>query len=219
MKWNAAVSTRKDGEKERLKSVQVQRTATRTITEYLARRDDGTGRRKTLRQFGGDPTCQRPKGKLCVCVCVHKAHVGDRPTRESFSFNAKRFQPWFATTLREMDNQTILLVYLLPYSRCFLTANLPRYVARQRPEAENWRPVCPTLFTKGRGRTQQFHPRGKSARQRSPRRYARRTAVDRHNSRSCIILPIGFPYVIAISVQRPCEINFLRPRVWQREAR
>ena len=158
----------------------------------------------------------RKENSVCVSVFTRRTlETGQLASRFHLTrnvFSRGSLLPWERWIIKQS-------VYLLPYSRCFLTANLPRYVARQRPEAENWRPVCPTLFTKGRGRTQQFHPRGKSARQRSPRRYARRTAVDRHNSRCCIILPIGFPYVIAISVQRPCEINFLRPRVWQREAR
>lgn len=111
-----------------------------------------------------------------------------------------------------------LCTYMSPRDRLSLTANLSCYVATcasldsRKTSGLLSRSIYPRSRLAARG-AQQFHPRGKSVgrateRQRSARS-ARRTAVDRHNSRCCIIVP-GFPYVIAISVQRPCEINFLR---------
>lgn len=82
VEWNAAVSTRKIREKEKLKAYKCNELR-RGRLRNIARADGG--RRKTLRQFGGDPTCQRPKEKRIHEAILETSQLVSFPFMRNFS--------------------------------------------------------------------------------------------------------------------------------------
>ena len=141
---------------------------------------------ETLRQFGGDPTCQPSVERKNAST---RLEVGGRPTRV-VSIYTKLFNHWFVS----------VYIYVAPIA--FLTANLSCYVlslslsrldAREREKVAVSFSLALYIRVCGKRDGNSFIPvenRMDRAmeRQRSARS-ARRTAVDRHNSRCCIIVP------------------------------